>query len=424
VKRLLRSTWSVLSSRSVTPLVICFFLLVYIVVAFYSDETLTALMALTRGSVLLSLVLALLPLNIACRIVTETGQFLQRRRALAGEPGQAEGALFDEEVELPEAAPLDRLQGRLEAQGYATSAGDGVLAAWRGVTGFPARLLFLVAVLCLFGGILISLTSRDFVRGNVVEKEPLPIPSGEGTVVDHISLEKGTGAILSKVLTIGTLDSGGQKRLFGIYPPSKFGGAFVYPRYLGIGLLFSFSAPDLPQAYQTHAILALYPPGREASAEVPGTPYRLVFTLAQPVDGSDPYMTGRLNFHFNILKGKEQLYAGSAPAGGEFVRDGFRLALPDARRVVITDFITDYGVWPIWLSSILFPCSLLAWLLFRLFLPRRELLFVRVPGAVRAYSRAEGRGRGHGEVFHEALDYLVEGKGEARSVRGEEPTVF
>ena len=296
-----------------------------------------------------------------------------------------------------------------------------MLAAWRGVAGFPARLLYLVGVLCLFGGILISLTSRDTFRGNLVEKEQLPSRSGEGAMVERISLAKGTGAILSKDLTIETVDAGGRKQLFGLYPPSSYGGAFVYPRYLGIGLFFSLAAPDLPKEYQTHSILAIYPPGKEAGAEIPDSPYRIMFTLAQPEDGSDPYMTGRLRFNFSILKGKEQLYSGSVPAGGEFARDGFRLSFPDARRVVVTDFITDYGVWPIWISSILFPLALLAWLLFRLFLPRRELLFVRVPGAVRAYSRAEGRGRGHGEVFHEALDYLVEGKADARSGREEQP---
>jgi hypothetical protein len=106
------------------------------------------------------------------------------------------------------------------------------------------------------------------------------------------------------------------------------------------------------------------------------------------------------------LKGKEVIFTGSAPAGGEFARDGYRLAFPDSRRLVITDFIRDYGVFLIWTAAILFSLAVALFLPLRCFLPRREMLFLNKTGGIRAFSRAEGRRRMHAGVFHEALDAL------------------
>ena len=69
--------------------------------------------------------------------------------------------------------------------------------------------------------------------------------------------------------------SGYGKRTFGLYPPSFYGGAFVYPRYLGLALALRFSAPDMPAGYEKKCILNCYPPGKEASESIPGTPYRV-----------------------------------------------------------------------------------------------------------------------------------------------------
>ena len=420
MKRLLR----VLSSRAASPLVAGFFLLLYIGIAFFTDETLIALMEFTRRSVVLVLVLALLPLNSAGRIVAETLEYLKRRRALAGDAADVPPGLFDDSVTLPVSpagadgrpAPgppsLAQLQGRLDALGYKTLCKENVLAAWRGFSGFPARLLYLVGVFCLFSGILISLTSRVSYRGTVVEREPLPAPSGDGGIVEKITYAKSDGLILARDLTIETaaLASGGRKQVFGVYPPSRYEGSFVYPRYLGIGLFIRFSAPDLRSVYENRAILAIYPPGKEAAVEIPDSPYRILVSLAKPEDGSDPYMTGQFVISFKLLKGKEVISSGSVPGGAEFVHDGYRLSFPDARRAIVTDFIRDYGVMPIWISGMLFGVSFCIWLLYRLFLPRRDMLFIRLPHAVHACSRAEGRGRTHSGTFHEALDFIEEGK--------------
>jgi len=178
VKRLLKAIWTVLSSRALPPLVCSIFLLTYVGIAFGTDETLTALMEFTRTSVILAVLLALIPLNGICRILMETDRYLKRRRAMAGEGGDATAELFDESVSVSASPQFAELQDRLGAIGYTCRSTDNVLTARRGISIFPARLLFLAGTLCLFSGILISLTTRTSHRMNVIEGEPLPTAKG------------------------------------------------------------------------------------------------------------------------------------------------------------------------------------------------------------------------------------------------------
>jgi hypothetical protein len=300
------------------------------------------------------------------------------------------------------------VQGRLEAAGYSVSRSETSLSAWRGISIFPARIFFLFGAFCLFTGILISLVTRTSYRGAFIEKEPFTAPSGKGGVVERITFEYNPGPILAKKLTmeVAPTDGGEARRVFGLYPPSLFGGTFVYPRYLGIALAIRFSAPDMAQDFEKSSVFSIYPPGKEATMVIPNSPYKIVLSLAKPEDDSDPYVTGKMSFLFKVMKGKEVTFSGSAPGGGEFVRDGYRLSFPDSRRMVITDFIGDYGVYLIWVSAIAFLVAGCAWLPVRTFFPRRELLFRSEEGLILACSLAEGKERNHAGVFHEALDVL------------------
>ena len=408
MKRLLHAILGVVSSRALAPLVIGFFFLLYIGIAFFTDETLITLMAFTRNSRILAGILALIPLNFASRIVREALRQVAMHRALTGKPTDGMSELFDETVELQAAPPLQELESRLAAEGYKTRRSENALATWRGISMFPARILFLTATFCLFTGILISITTRTSHRQMVIEGEPLPMLEGIGGLVERITLANSSGSILRKTLAMEVAPSGSGygKRIFGIYPPSLYGGAFVYPRYLGLALLLRFNASDLPIGLEIPCTLNIYPPGKEAVAAIPGSPYRIRFSLVNPDDGTNPYMTGRMVFRFKVLKDKEAIFSGTAPSGGEFAYENYRIALPDARRLVITDFVGDSGVYLIWTAGMLFLVAAGAWLPVRFIFPRREMLFVCGPDAVNAGSRAEGKVRRHAGIFHEALDFL------------------
>jgi hypothetical protein len=409
VKRTLLTVLRVLGSRALAPVIIGCFLMLYIGLAFITDETLIALMAIVRSTPVLFALLALLPLSHLIRLLQETVRYIKVRRALRAGSAGTDPGLFDEMLPLPGLASFDGLEGRLAAEGYRTRKTESSLAAWKGFADFPARICWRAATFCLFAGILISLGTRGSTRGAIIEGEQLPVVAGGGTV-EKVVLAESHGLILGKSLTmeIAPPDGGEGKSVFKLYPPSLYHGAFIYPRYLGVGLFLRFTAPDLPEGYEKHCILNIKQPGKEDGVEIPGS-YRIIFSLAKPEDGSDPYTTGRMTFLFKLQKGKDLLFEGSVPAGGEFVRDGYRLSLPDARRLVITDFIRDYGVLLIWMATLLFIAAGILWLPVRLLFPRREMLFLREGDVVRAFSRAEGGRSRHAEVFHDALD-LIEAK--------------
>lgn len=400
-----------MSSQALLPLVCGIFLLTYIGIAFSTDDALIALMEYTRSSVVLTVLLALIPMNSACRILAEAKRYIKRRRALRVETTDVPATLFDETVEMSVSPSFGELQARLKASGYSARQSDNALVAWRGLSIFPARILFLAASFCIFAGILVSLTTRTSHRMAVIEGQPIPTATGGGGLVERITMRTASGSVLARVLSIEVAqsDSGDAKKVFGLYPPSTYRGYFVYPRYLGFAPVIRLSTPDA-QNYETQGTLNIYPPGREDRVKIPGSPYLMEFSMAQPPDGSDPFITGRVTFLFRLLKGKDVLFAGSAPVGGEFVHDGYRLAIPDCRRMVITDFIRDYGVLLVWTASILYLVSGCIWLPVRVFAPRREMRFTFAQDALQANSRAEGGRRKHGGIFHEALDYLESGR--------------
>lgn len=421
MKRLLRTLLAAASSRAVPPVVIGFFFLLYIGIAFFTDETLITLMAVTRNSLILTALLALIPLNSALRLVREATGFLRMRRALSGKTIEGVAEMFDEVVEISDPATVPDLEGRLAAAGYKTRRSENVLAAWKGISSFPVLLLFLAGIFCLFTGILITTTSRSSQRQMLVEGEPFPVPDGSGGIVERITMANSSGPILSRTLTMDVAPTGFRsgKRKFGLYPPSRYGGVFVYPRYLGLAIYLRFTAPEMPAGYEMQSSLNVYPPGKEENVVIPGSPYRIVFSVPNPEGGGDPYlsyMTGNINLRFKLLKGKDILFTGNVPGGGEFVREGFRLALPDVRRLVVTDFITDNGVLFIWWTALLFGASGTLWLPIRVFFPRRMMLFRFDQDVTVACSFTDGGRRTHAGVFHEMLDMIDAKRGETPGV--------
>ncbi|WP_224963412.1 hypothetical protein [Geomonas subterranea] len=392
--------------RGVTPCVMGFFLLLYVGIAFGSNEPLTSLMAITRGNFPLVALLALVPLNGAARLALEGARFFRRRGALAGNRIDEAGGLFDDEVTLPAASPFEAETERLKSSGYTTCSGENWLSARRGVSIFPARALYLLAMVLLFCGILASLTGRVTHRQALVEGEPLP---KSRDLVQRVVFKEDPGFFLQRSLDIEVAGEAGGVRHFGLYPPGTHLGYYLYPRYLGVAPLLRFSAPDLPGGFEQYAVLSIYPPGKEDSLKVPNSPYRFIFQMAAG-DGPDPYATGQLTLQFRLLKGDTQVFAGSAPTGGEAAGSGYRVALPEFRRVVITDFVRDGGVPLIWSAGILFLLSLCWFVPVRLALPRQEMLFARQDGAVLACSRAEGGRRAHAGRFHEVLDQVQPGE--------------
>ena len=403
MKRLFRVLFAIGSSRAVPPTVIGIFFFLYIVVAFFTDETLITLMAFTRKSMILSGILALIPLNSALRLVRETVTFLNMRSALSGKRAEGDTGMFDEVVEIAASAATPELDNRLTAVGYTTRRSGSSLAAWRGISSFPARLLFLAGTFCLFTGILITTTSRNSLRQMVVEGKPLPTPDGSGGIVKRITLAKADGPILSRHLTmeVAPAGPGSRHRVFGLYPPARYAGSFVYPRYLGLAAHLRFTAPDIPVGYDTLSYLNVYPPGKEENVPISGSPYRIIFSVPEPENSSDrysSYMSDAITFRFKILKGKDLLFTDTLTGGVEFVRDGFHLALPDVRRLVVTDFIEDNGVLFIWWAALIFAAAGALWLPIRIICPRREMLFRFDQGGTTACSFSEGEARKHTSV--------------------------
>lgn len=404
MKRPLVTLSALVSSRALTPLVIGVFLLFYIGIAFFNDDTLITLMEMTKRNFLLLVLLALILLNTLARVAFEFGRF-RRRRKMFGR-GEFAAGIFQEEITIPGRVVSNGLEGFLRAAGYKSRRTSDRISAWRGISNFPARVFFLIGVFCLFAGILTSLVTRVSHREALIEGEPLPKSFGGGGVVKKIDLRKKTGFFLEQSLSVLLLTDDKKEEYFGLYPPSSHNGSFFYLRFLGIAPQVRFNAPDLPDGYATYLILMIYPPGKEDSADIPGTAYRIEFRLESPADGGDPFVTGKMSLKFRFLRGGKFQFDGIVPIGGEFRRGGYSLAFPDFRRYVATDLVRDWGVWLIWMAFGLFVFAFLFWLPVRLFFPRQEILLLEEGDCLIACSSAEGRALRHAGVFHELLDKL------------------
>ncbi|HEY6008702.1 MAG TPA: hypothetical protein VIU40_10305 [Geobacteraceae bacterium] len=397
---------TVLAARAVTPLVLGVFLLIYIGIAFVSDEALVTLMELIRSKPLLVLLAALMPANLALRAALEARDAVRRRTLLRGGL-PVEGGLFDAEVVLPVAGRWENLPDWLTARGYRVFPRGEQLSARRGLPLAPARVLFLLGCCCLVIGVILSLLMRASFRTTLIEGEPLPPAVDERAVVQRLILRDDPRAlVLERKLVIQVGGGMVGERSLRLYPPGRVSGYFVYPRYLGLAPLVAVSAPGLaarPPAYYT---LMIYPPGKEDAVELAGTPYKIWLSLESPTTGVDPLVSGEMALRFRVVRGGDVAFEGRLPVGETFNRDGFTLSIPEVRKLVVTDFIRDNGLDLIWLATFLLAGAFIYGVPVRLFAPRAELLFRRELGGVRACFRAEGREREHAGVFHEALDLL------------------
>lgn len=410
MKRILIASLRLLAARVLPMWMMLFFLLIYVGLAFFNAEPLSTLILLFRDYPPLAMILALIPLNSAIRLGKLSLEFIRLRGALAGRSGeQPVHGLFEEAVTLPGNVNFRELKQRLDSFGYRTRLTDVSLSAYRGITLFPARAFILAASCCLFAGVLVSTTMRSTQRVSVIEGEPFPLPKTDGGRVEKIVLADKKGLIFSRTLAIEVAGLNDRTKVFGIYPPSLHEGSFVYPRYLGGAPLVRFSAPDLPQGFEMYYILMIYPPGKEDSASIPGTDYRIIFSMLTPETGDDPFQSGNVTLLFKIMKKDLPVSSGQLALGSEFKEQGYRLSFLDFRRVAASDLIKDRGVIMIWISLFLLVSGMLCWLPVRLLSPRREMLFFDRSGVILACSRAEGHRTQHAGIFNDALDLLAPG---------------
>jgi hypothetical protein len=263
----------------------------------------------------------------------------------------------------------------------------------------------LAAVSLLFIGVLLSLTTRNVQRMALIEREPLPGAMGEGTVA-RISFATVSGLIMERDISVDALLGKGIST-FRLYPPSIHNGSFVYMRYLGMAPLLTFKADDMSQPYASHLILMIYPPGREDSADIPGTDYRIAIQIDSPERGGDPYETADGIFRFKILKGGKILHSNSIPAGKVYSKDGIEVSFNDVRRVVSADLVRDNGVLLISCATVLLLLSTIFRIVVTLAFPRNEMLFLIADNDLYCYSSAFGRTKNHSGLFLELLDLLA-----------------
>ncbi|ACM18442.1 ResB-like family cytochrome c biogenesis protein, putative [Geotalea daltonii FRC-32] len=410
MRRLLRGFHSIIASRAVTPIILGCFALIYIIIAFYTDETLVALMALVRSNSPLILLLSCIPVNLLAILCRETAQFSDRRHAVRLSAKGLPVGTYQERVFLG-TVQTGLLEKKIEQSGYHYRIKGDSCAAWKGISIFPARFLFLMGSFCLFAGILVSLTTKVSLRDVVIEGEPLPEAVGVRGRVEQITLRQHNGIILSHSLDMDiTLGEGDEAsvRKFGVYPPGRINGIFFYPRYLGLAPLIEFTPPESGQVFSSYIKLMIYPPGKEDGVQIPRSPYRISFTIIEPMTGAEPYITGKFNLRFKVLKGNDQVSEGTLPLGGTVSRGGYTLSFPDAKKLVAVDFVKDPGLPLLWIAGLLFLGAIVAYIPIRMFAPRREIIFIQRNGSTEVFSRAEGRAAKHRGILHNMLDHLCQ----------------
>jgi hypothetical protein len=409
----LRRCAHILAFKGITPVILGCYGILYVGIAFYNDEALITLMTLVRNNSLLILLLCCVPLNLLAILSLETARFFHHRRAMGLSPVGASVVTFQEAVDHLGTWEMDLLERKLAQTGYHHRRKGHSCAAWKGISIFPARALSLAGGVCLFAGIALSIATRVSFREAAIEGEPLPEAVGVEGRVERIVLRPTAGLILARTLAMDiTLGEGERTKLrqFDIYPPGRIGGLFLYPRYLGLAPFVKFAPPEPGQAFASYIKLMIYPPGKEDGADIPQSPYKIFFTLAEPVTGEDPYATGRFVLNFRVVKGNAPVFEGMLPLGGTVSKGGYNISFPEVKRFVVVDFVRDPGLPLVWLAALFFTLAAGVYIPIRLLAPRREMLFLQDGGVARAFSMAEGGGGAHRSVFHGILDAAAPGE--------------
>jgi hypothetical protein len=406
MKALLRKAAGFMASTGLIPVVLILILCLYVGISFYTDEALVTLMAFAKQSGIALLLMIIFPVNFICRVLVELKRHRSRQRCMRGAAGTSAEGLFEESINVPAGTAEKDPRQFLENSGFRVTAAEGILAARKGISLLPSRILLVTATALLLTGVAASLAFRSSQRVRLIEGEPLPLGM-EGEVVERIRLlTTANGLLLAQRLLIDVAVPGQSPKIFDIYPPSRSHGRFVYPRYLAVGVAAEVRAPGLAPGQISRHVLQIYPPGREEQADIPGTPFRMHVRLLQ-TEGEDQFSSGRFRFFVRLSALDNDVISGEMLPGGILSAQGTSISFPDVRRIALTDMITDPGVIPIWLAGVLFIGGILLWLPVRIISPRCEILVSREGAAVRAHLYTEGNKREHLGVFNEVLDMIA-----------------
>lgn len=406
MKRTLLALISLLSHRLLSPAVCALFLLLYIGIAFFTDETLVTMVQLIGHNPLALGLLALVAINALLRMIAGIRRWRIARKVAAGLLPADCGLMGRESIAVAGLLDIDETARILRAEGYRVAVRESFVAARRGWSLLCPRLLWRLAVCLLFAGVVLSLSSRQSQRVPVIEGEVLELAGTAPRTVERITLEDAPGHwFLQRRLAITMAAPDGGRDSYGIYPPGILGNSFLYPRYLAVAPLLRITEPGIGVS-EGFQLIMLYPPGREDMVALSGE-YRLKLAILPREGVADPFVSGRFDLHVRLLKGDQLLSEGDVPFGGRFESNGLSVELLDARRYVVTDFVRDYGVLCIWMACAAALLAVTLYLPLRLIWPRREMWFSSDgQGGVSAWCSSEGRTRQNEALFYDLLDKI------------------
>jgi len=407
MRRFVAATGRIIAHRLLIPGVLALFLLLYIGIAFFTDEALAAMLPMVGRNPLAIGLLALSALNALCLMGADLQSYRPVRRRSTGQPSAADDRSGRESLAVSGQLDTTETVRILTSEGYRVSAESDSIVARRGWSLLVSRLLLHLALVLLFSGVLLSLTTRRSLRLPVIEGEALQAADMAPRTVERIHFEEAPGSwFLQHRLAIVVSGVDGQKKSYGIYPPGRIDGRFLYPRYLAIAPLLRISAPGPGGESEGFRLIMLYPPGREDEIPLEGG-YRLKLVIPPQEGLPDPVVAGRFDLHVRVFRGDLLLGEGDLPFGGRMEAGGVSVALLDARRFVVTDLVRDNGVICIWGALLAALLSVVIYLPVRCVWPRREMVFSATgQGGVRACSFAEGKKRRHESLFHDLLDKM------------------